>query len=47
LPADFFRCPHDNGAMDITFLNPAPRDRFFDANDDDIANASGFPLGPA
>src|SRR3954471_14352651 len=39
--------PHDHGLVDVALLHAAPRRRFLDGDDDDVANAGEAPLGTA
>src|SRR3954471_11625064 len=39
--------PHDHGLVDVALLHAAPRRRFLDGDDDDVANAGKAPLGTA
>src|SRR5713226_7345521 len=45
--ADLLRGAHDDGAVDIAFLDPAARDRLLDRDDDDIADPGGLALRAA
>src|SRR4051812_36617459 len=44
---DVLRGPHDHGLVDVALLHAAPRRRFLDGDDDDVAYAGEAPLGAA